>query len=405
MTAEDLLNGLGGPALAFDGVRVVDCATLLAGPIAAGLLGDWGAEVVKVEAPGAGDPLREYPPIANGVSLLHKVTNRNKLSATFDLRVPEGQQLLRELAIDSDVLIVNFRPQTLARWGLDYEALREANPGLVMLHVTAYGRSGPYSARPGFARIAESFAGLAHITGFPDREPVLSGYPLVDALTGLYGAWSIAGALHRRARTGQGALLDLALYDGLLRLLEDLVVGVEPTGEQRERVGNTNPNVAPNALYRAADGEYVVIPASTNSTFRRLMRCIGREDLAHDARLATNPGRVAERPMLDQAIEEWLSRHGRHDAVRLLQEHDVPVGVVMSPRDILEDRHIEERGNLQRVHDDETGTDLTMQAPVPLGEGVIRFPGRPLGADTDEVLTRLGRGPLDIARLRQHHVI
>lgn len=405
MNAEDLLKGLGGSKQAFDGVRVIDCATLLAGPIAAGLLGDWGAEVVKVEAPGSGDPLREYPPIVNGISLLHKVTNRNKLSATFNLRVPEGQQLLRELAADSDVLIVNFRPQTMVRWGLDYESLREVNPGLVMLHVTAYGRSGPYSDRPGFARIAESFAGLAHITGFPDREPVLSGYPLVDALTGLYGAWSIAGALHRRARTGEGALLDLSLYDGLLRLLEDLVVGVEPTGEQRERVGNTNPNVAPNALYRAADGEYLVIPASTNSTFRRLMVCIDRADLADDPRFATNPGRVAERQQLDQAIEEWLSHHSRDDAVQLLQKHDVPAGVVMSPRDILADGHIEERGNLRQVHDEETGIDLTMQAPVPLGEGAIRFPGRPLGADTEAVLSRLGREPLDIARLRQQQVI
>lgn len=390
---------------AFEGIRVVDCATLLAGPIAAGLIGDWGADIIKVEAPGAGDPLRAYPPIVEGVSLLHKVTNRNKRSTTLNLRTPEGQQLLRELALSSDVLIVNFRPQTLHKWGLDYEILRKDNPGLVMLHVTAYGRSGPYSARPGFARIAESFAGLAHITGFKDREPVLSGYPLVDALTGLYGAYAIAGALHRRAETGEGALIDLALYDGLLRLLEDLVVGVGPTGEQRERVGNTNPNVAPNSMYRTGDGEYVVIPASTDAIFQRLMECVGRRDLADDPALRTNPGRVAGRAVLDGAIDEWLSTRTRDEAVSLLHAHEVPAGVVMSPRDILADAHVAERGNLQVVRDEETDLDLHMQAPVPLGEGSIRFVGRPLGADTDEVLRQLGRDKEEIARLRDEQII
>lgn len=390
---------------AFTGIRVVDAATLLAGPMAAGLLGDWGAEVVKVEAPGAGDPLRGYPPFHGDVSLIHKVTNRNKASVTMNLREPRGQDLFRELALSSDVVVVNYRPQTLKKWGLDYETLSSENPRLIMLHITAFGREGPYSDRPGFARIAESFAGLAHITGFPDREPVLSGYPIVDSLTGLYGAYVIAGALHRRQVTGEGALLDLALYDGLLRLLEDLVVGVEPTGTQRERVGNMNPNVAPNDLYPTGDGQFIVIPASTNSIYKRLMSAIGRDDLAVDPGLASNPDRVGRRAEIDHAIKDWLQTVDRNEAVMLLQKAGVPAGVIMSPQEITEDPHISIRGNLTRVHDDETGLSLNMQSPLPIGEGSIRFPGRPLGVDSDDVLTRLGHTPEDIAQLRSSGII
>lgn len=392
---------------AYQGLRILDAATLIAGPMAAGLLGDQGAEVIKVESPGSGDPLRGYPPLVDDVSLIHKVTNRNKASVTINLRTEQGQGIFRDLAAKSDAVVVNFRPATLKKWNIDYETLAADNPYLIMLQVSAFGGSGPYSDRPGFARIAEGFSGLAHITGFSDREPVLSGYPIVDSLTGLWGAHLISGALMNRQRTGKGSLIDLSLYDGVLRLLEDLVVGIDPAGFERSRSGNTNPSVAPNDLYRTRDGEYIVLPASTDGVFRRLMKAIDHPELAVDPKLATNAGRVANRAKIDVAIQNWLNRYDRDEALTHLQASDVPAGPIMSPSEIAADEHIRIRQNLQKVWDEETGLDLLMQSPLPLGEGTaVRFPGRPLGVDTESVLSSvLGLGTDTIEHFRTAGII
>ena len=378
-------------------VTVLDASTLLAGPLSMGMLADLGANVIKVEAP-TGDPLRGYPPFRNGVSLIHKVTNRGKRAITCDLRKAEGQELFRKLAQNVDVVAVNFRPQTLKKWGIDFDTLSKINPRLVFLHISAFGRTGPYHERPGFARIAEGFAGLAGITGFADREPVLNGYPIVDAMTGVYGAYAVASALYSRAVTGKGALIDLALYEPLLRTMEDLVVGLPSDG--RSRMGNANPYVVPNNLYLCADGEYIIIAASTDNIFSRLTQALGHPELASDPRFVTNEQRVINRIPLDALIAAFAGTRSSGDLLATLREHEVAAGPVHLPGDIPGDPHIRERGNLVMVHDEESGEDLRMQAPIPLGAGTIRFPGRALGEDNESVYKEiLGLSPEDVRTL------
>jgi crotonobetainyl-CoA:carnitine CoA-transferase CaiB-like acyl-CoA transferase len=384
------------------GLRVLDAATLLAGPLAASLLGDLGADVIKVESP-QGDPIRGFPPHKNGVGLLHKVTNRNKKSITLNFRKPEGRKLFKEIVSQVDVAVLNFRPATMDKWGLNYSALSENNARLVMLQVSAFGNTGPYSDRPGFARIAEAFCGLAHITGFPDRDPVLSGYPVVDAVTGLFGSFSIMTALHAREHTGLGRFIDLALYEPMLRLMEDLLVSVGH-GTERSRVGNQNPYVAPNDLFECNDGRVVVLPISTDQIFERFARLAGREDLSK--RFPTNAERVANRVEVDSAVTEFMRSMSADEAVEKLIGEGVPAGEVYSPSEIIRDEHVHARGNLVRVFDEESGEELTMQAPLPLGSGQVDHPGRRLGQDNLDVYSAMcGLDGDDLARLNSEGVI
>ena len=371
---------------------MLDASTLLAAPLAASILGDFGADVIKIEDPRRGDPLRTYLPQRDGVSLVHKVTNRNKRQVSLDLRSPEGRELLRRLVVECDVVVFNFRLQTLQHWELDYSDLAPLNPRLIMLHLTAFGRTGPYRERPGFARVAEAFSGLMRITGFADRKPVPTGYPVVDGLTGIVGALGLCMALYDRERTGKGQLVDLALYDGMFRILEDLLIGYDQTGESRERIGTANPYVAPNDIYRCADGEWLVLPVSTDVMFERLAVAMGSPELALDARFTSNVERVRNRVELDAFICRWLSGLTVVEAMRILQEHNVPCGPVYSPSDILEDPQILARGSVARVFDGELNASLRMQAPMPVlsrTPGAVRFPGRPKGADTFEILQQL----------------
>lgn len=371
------------PSLPLAGLKVLDAATLLAGPLAASLLGDLGAQVVKVEMPGKGDPLRGYPPLQNGVSLLHKVTNRNKRAITLNLRESEGQRIFRDLASRVDVVVTNFRPDRLVKWGIDYPSLAPLNEALVHLEVSAFGMTGTYTDRPGFARIAEAYTGLAHITGFADGDPVLSGYPIVDAMTGLFGSFSILAALRQREQRGVGALIDLALYEPLLRLMEDLMIAV-PYGASRQRVGNINQYVAPNSLYKCSDDEYVVLPISTDNMFKRLATAIGREDLFLD--YPSNVSRVKNRDLIDAAIDSFTQTAPANEVVTYLSEREIPVGEILTPTQLFNDPHLRARGGLTEVFDEELGENLVMQTPLPLGMGDVKFPGRPLGADTREVL-------------------
>lgn len=381
-------------------IRVLDCATLIAGPLAAGLLADLGAYVVKLENPATGDPLRGYPPKVGEVSLVNKVTNRNKLSATLNLRTDRGQSLFRNLASAFDIVVTNFRPRTLRRWGIDFPDLRASNDRLIMLHISGFGRSGPYVDMPGFARVAEGFAGLAAITGFPDREPVLAGYPIVDALAGVFGAFALMTRVVERNETGNGGLVDLGLYEPLLRILEDLVVGEGFGFGQRGRVGNDNPYVAPNGLFKANDGRFVIIPASTDTMFRRLMQTIGQSNLAEHPGLQTNIERVQERTMLHRLIQEFVETRPAKDVVAMLTSNGVAAGPINSAADIVRDPHIQERNNLVSVFDPESGKMLTMQNALPIGDGSVHFAARPLGADNAEVYGKiLGLSEDDIAEL------
>lgn len=375
----------------FSQLRVLDASTLLAAPLAASMLGDFGAEVIKVEDPKRGDPIRTYLPQRNGISLIHKVTNRNKHSVAIDLRHPEGQELFRQLAKTCDVVICNFRLRTIRRWQIDYDDLSAGNPRLVMLHLTAFGRTGPYRERPGFARVSEAFCGLMGITGFPDQ-PVPAGYPVVDGLTGLVGALGICMALYDRERTGKGQLVDLSLYEGMLRILEDVLIGYDQTGEGRTRIGTANPYVAPNDIYRCSDGEWIALPVSTDVVFERFAQAIGKPELARDNRFVTNISRVENRVELDELIVGWLRHHTAKAAAALLQEHGVPCGPVYMASDILSDAHIKDRGSVSSVFDEELQSELRMQAPVPIlsrTPGSIRFPGKPRGSDTFAILQRL----------------
>lgn len=384
-------------------VRILDAATLLAGPLAASLLGDLGADVIKIEMPGKGDPLRGYPPFRDHVSLIHKVTNRNKKAVTLRLSEEDGRDIFRDLVRRSDIVVMNFRPATLEKWHLTYEDLQRVKKDIVMLQVSAYGDTGPYRDRPGFARIAEAFCGLAHITGYPDRAPVLAGYPVIDSVTGLFGAFSILAALRQRDRTGEGVFVDVGLYEPMLRLMEDLLVSV-PYGIQRARIGNRNPYVAPNDLYECQDGHYIVLPISTDQVFSRLADVIQKPELK--ATYPSNALRLEHREEIDTWIAQYLMTVTSEEALKTFTEAEVPAAPIYSPQDILRDPHIAQRGNVQEVYDEELGELLTMQAPLPLGHGTVRFPGRQLGQDNVEIFQELlGYAPESIRQLEANKTI
>lgn len=373
-----------------DGVLVVEAATLLAGPMAGGLLGDFGARVIKVELPGRGDPLRDHAPFDQGISLYSKVTNRNKESMTLDLHDERDRAVLRHLLDRADVFITNFRPSTLAAWGLGYEALEPANPRLVMLQVSGFGASGPYRDKPGFARIAEAFAGLTYITGYPDTPPTFSGYPVADGLGAVYGAFGILLALLERERSGRGQLVDLPLYAPILRMMEHLVIGFRELGLVPERQGSLNPVVAPNNIYRSRDGVWVILPASTQTMFERLAHAIGRPDWVDDPRFATNRGRLEQRTELEREIATWIADRGFAEVAAQLTAYDVAWMKVNTIADLCEDPHVVARGDIIDVPDAELGRRLAMQGVVPRlsrTPGTVHRAGPALG-EHQEILLR-----------------
>ncbi len=292
------------------GVRVLDVSTILAGPLASALLGEFGAEVIKIEHPAEGDPARLYPPLEDGVSAAWTMLGRTKRSVTIDLHHPEAAHLVGRLAAASDIVVTNFRPATLRRFRIDFDDLRAYRPDLVMVHVSAFGRTGPYAERPGFARVAEAFAGLTYRTGDPDRPPVFSGYPVADGVTGIYAAFAALLALRQRDLTGAAQLADIPLYEPLLRMMEDFVVEYGATGASRERQGNENPHISPNNLYRTRDGRWLALPASTEQMWRRLVGVMDAPDLAvHDF-----DDRPAGAPRGDRGARRRLRRGSRPGA-------------------------------------------------------------------------------------------
>jgi crotonobetainyl-CoA:carnitine CoA-transferase CaiB-like acyl-CoA transferase len=389
------------------GIRILDAAQLLAGPTAATLLSEYGAEIVKIEQPKGGDPMRRYPPFRGKVSLLWKVIGRNRQSVTLDLRTEKGRGVLKQLAAKSDVVILNYRPETLVKWGLDFDDLVKVKSDVIVLHLTAYGRAGPYSERPGFARVAEAFAGLTHRTGFPGQPPAQAGYPMLgDGVAGMYGAFAIMLALKDRDRTGRPQLIDLALYEPLLRILEDQIATFGETGVSPGRVGNSSPLIAPNGLFPTKDGRYVCIPASTEPIWRRLVGLIGDESLlVYDS----NPVRIQHRDLIEGKVAEWTSSHNMLDLVEICSEAGVACGPVYSAEEIAQDRHMIARGSVISVEDAETGKSVQMASPAGRFsefEGKVRHVGPALGEHTDSVLRGvLGMTPEQIAALRDDGVI
>ncbi|HEY3687131.1 MAG TPA: CoA transferase [Streptosporangiaceae bacterium] len=393
------------------GIRVLDVSTVLAAPVTATFLGDFGAEVVKVEEPGRGDFTRSGPGAAGagGRSLQWAQEGRNKKSVTIDLRTERGQALLRDLVPHFDVVVTNYRPPTLERWGIGPEALRTANPRAVLVYLTGYGLTGPYRDRGAFDRVASAFSGLTYVSGDPDRPPVRSGYAVIDFMAAYMAAFATVTALYERDHNGgTGQVIDLGLYEAGFRASENALLAYSATGQVRERLGNRNPGVVPASDFATADGRRVSIHAGTDPLFRRLAKVIGRPDLADDPRYADRPGRVANQDALYAIITAWAAAHDADAIVAELSAADIPAAPLMSVADIAGDPHYRERGTVREVHDPDHG-DLLMAAPLPHLSGTpgeIRTLGPELGAHTDEILGGLlGLTPDDLATLRADQVI
>ncbi|MGR4871236.1 CaiB/BaiF CoA transferase family protein [Variovorax sp. LARHSF232] len=393
--------------LALKGVRVIEMGQLIAGPFAGKTLGEFGADVIKIEAPGAGDPLRNWRMLQDGTSVWWQVQSRNKRSIALDLRSSEGQDIARRLIADADVLIENFRPGTLEGWGMGYDVLSRLNPGLVMLRISGYGQTGPYRDLPGFGAIGEAMGGLRHLTGEPGRVPVRCGISIGDTLAALHGTIGILTALyHRKVNGGQGQVIDVALHEAVFNVMESLLPEYSAFGAVREAAGSALPGIAPSNAYRCTDG-YVLVAGNGDSIFKRLMQAIGREDLGNDPALAGNAGRVARVAELDAAIEAWTRARSVTDVLALLGEARVPAGKVYTAKDIDEDPHYRARDMiLSQTTRDGHVVDVPGVVPKLLGTpGTVRSSAPRLGDDTDAVLGELGFSTQDIAALRGRKVV
>jgi formyl-CoA transferase len=389
------------------GLKVLEMGQLIAGPFAAKTLGDFGAEVVKIEPPGAGDPLRKWRLLKDGTSVWWQVQSRNKRSIALDLKDSEAQAIVRRLAAESDVLIENFRPGALEGWGLGPEALLEANPRLIVLRVSGYGQTGPYRDRPGFGVVAEAMGGLRHLTAEPGRVPVRVGISLGDTLAALHGVIGILMALQERQRSGRGQVIDVALYEAVFNCMESLLPEYGAFGAVRGAAGSALPGIAPSNAYLCGDGGYALIAGNGDSIFRRLMATIERPDLAADPALADNAGRVARVAELDAAIGAWTAQRNVAEVLARLDEASVPAGRIYSVADIAADPHYLARGMLQTIA---MGDGDALQVP-----GIVpklsRTPGAQrrnaprLGQDTDAVLAEIGLTPAQIAELKRRGVV
>ena len=392
---------------ALKGLKVVEMGQLIAGPFAGKTLAEFGADVIKIEAPGAGDPLRNWRLIKDGTSVWWQVQSRNKRSIALDLRGKEGQDIAKKLIREADVLIENFRPGTLEGWGMGYDALSKDNPGLVMLRISGYGQTGPYRDLPGFGAIGEAMGGLRHLCGEEGRVPVRCGISIGDTLAALHGTIGVLTALyHRKVNGGQGQVIDVALTEAVLNVMESLIPEYSAFGVVREPAGSALPGIAPSNAYRCQDG-VVLIAGNGDSIFKRLMTTIGRDDLGNDAGLADNAGRVARVVELDHAIEAWTSKRSVTDVLALLGEAKVPAGRVYTAKDIVEDPHFRAREMiLKQTTRDGYDVDVPGIVPKLLGTpGTVRSSAPKLGDDTDGVLGELGFSSQDIAALRGRKVV
>jgi formyl-CoA transferase len=393
---------------ALDGLKVVEMGQLIAGPFAGKTLGEFGADVIKIEAPGSGDPLRNWRLIQDGTSVWWQVQSRNKRSIALDLRSAEGQDIARKLISQADVLIENFRPGTLEGWGMSYEELSKLNPGLIMLRISGYGQTGPYRDLPGFGSIGEAMGGLRHLTGEPGRVPVRCGISIGDTLAALHGTIGVLTALyHRKVNGGQGQVIDVALHEAVFNVMESLIPEYSAFGVVREPAGSALPGIAPSNAYRCGDDGVVLVAGNGDSIFKRLMKAIGRDDLADDPALANNAGRVARVQELDAAIEAWTLQRPADEVLRVLGEAKVPAGRVYTAKDIVEDPHYQAR---DMILDQPTRDGNTVKVPgiVPkllATPGGIRSSAPKLGDDTDAVLNQIGFSGQDIAALRGRKVV
>ncbi len=392
---------------ALGGLKVLELGQLIAGPFAAKTLADFGAEVIKIEPPGSGDPLRKWRLLKDGTSVWWQVQSRNKRSLALDLRTPEGQGVVRQLALEADVLIENFRPGALEGWGLGPDDLLAANPRLIVLRISGYGQTGPYRNRPGFGVVAEAMGGMRHLTAESGRVPVRVGVSIGDTLAALHGVIGILLAPQHRHASGRGQVIDVALYEAVFNCMESLLPEYSAFGAVRGPAGSAMPGIAPTNAYRCADGGYALIAGNGDSIFRRLMTLIGRDDLANDASLADNAGRVARVEELDAVIGAWTAQRGVDDVLAALDSASVPSGRIYTVADIAADPHYRARDMLQDVALDD-GSTLTLPGIVPklsATPGSHRRNAPALGQDTGDVLRDIGLTEAQIVALRERGIV
>ncbi len=390
------------------GIKVVELGQLIAGPFAAKTLADFGARVVKIEPPQGGDPLRTWRRLKDGTSVWWDAQSRNKESVALDLRRPEAQAVVRDLLRDADVLVENFRPGTLEAWGLGWETLHALNPRLVMLRLSGFGQTGPRAGEPGFAAVAEAYAGLRHLNGEPGRPPVRAGVSLGDTIAGLTGAYGVLLALyHRDARGGQGQMIDLALYEAMFNLSESLLPEYDAFGDVREPAGGALPGIAPSNAYPCRDGRFVLVSGNGDSIFRRLMQAIDRADLADDPGLARNDGRAARAAELDAAIGAWTAQRPIDAVLAAMAAAEVPASRIYTIADLAGEAHYAARGNLERIPALAGGT-IAVPGIVPrlsATPGAVHRRAPRIGEHSDAVLREIGLTDTQIAALRERGIV
>ena len=390
------------------GIKVIELGTLIAGPFCSRILGEFGAEVIKVESPGGGDQLRQWRKMYDGTSLWWYVQARNKKSVTVNMRVPEGQEIVRKLCADADIVVENFRPGALEKWHLGFDELAKANPRLVMVRLSGYGQTGPYRDRPGFGVIGESMGGMRYVTGYADRPPVRLGISIGDSIAALYGVIGALMALHHRnVNGGRGQVVDVALYEAVFSMMESLVPEFDVLGFMRERAGNALPGIVPSNTYPTRDGKFVIVGANNDAIFKRMMTAIGRPDFANDPALATNAGRVPRTAELDGAIADWTRKHDLDRVLAVLEKAQVPSGKVFDVADIVTDAHYIARGMLEQ-HQLPDGKPVKLPGIVPkLSDtpGATAWIGPKLGEHNAEVLGAIGYDEGKQQELKQRGVI
>ena len=403
------------------GIKVLELGTLIAGPFCARMLGEFGADVIKIESPQGGDPIRQWRVLKDGNSLWWSIQSRNKKSITLNMKDKRAQDIARRLALDADIIIENYRPGVLEKWDLGYEQLKAINPALIMVRLSGYGQTGPMRDAPGFGAIGESMGGIRYVSGHPDRPPVRIGISIGDSIASLHGAMGALMALRHRdvtggrwngqtgeaCKAGQGQMVDVALYEAVFNMMESLVPEYDHAGVVRERTGGALPGIVPSNTYTTADGENIVIAGNGDAIFKRLMSAIGREDMADDPQLANNAGRVPRTQEIDEAIQAWCSGQRIDTALAALLAADVPVSKIYSVRDMLQDPQFLARQMFEQ-HLFKDGTPVKLPAVTPKRSetpGGTRWIGPELGEHTDEVLAALGYSAEQIAALRQDGVL
>lgn len=388
---------------------MIDAGNMVAGPFAAALMADFGASVIKIEHPRLGDGQRRLEPIKDGVPLWWKVIARNKKCITLDLSKPDGAEVFKDLARHADVVVENYRPGTLERWGLSYQELSRVNPTIVLLRISGYGQTGPYRARPGFGRVAEAIGGLANLIGEPDGPPMTPGVPLGDFISGLFGAFSVMVALHyRHLRGGEGQVIDLALHEAIFRILEFDAIQYDQLGTVHKRVGNRVTHVAPSSTFKTRDGHYITLAASTQSIWVRLCEAMGREHLAEDPKFTDNSARVTHSEEINAIVADWIAERTRQEVEEIFNRYHVAFAPVYDIEDIFNDLHYRAREMLVRVPDEDLG-DAVVQNVVPKFSktpGSVDHLGCRLGESNEEVYCgELGYSKEKLKRLREFGVI